>query len=423
VNNDFSEVVMLQNTLLKNLWRGLMIILPLFVFGTAFSQGVDKGCSPTVANPCTGSGSGSSGRSSSPRPTYRDTVTEEANARRMQAHNFNEDGVKAFNIGDFALALNLFMKAHQLAPDNVRINQNLENAQAMYNDQIRRQKEAEEAAKRNKAAVTAMQQSANALANSLTVSADDGLDFGSSINRVKPPDLEFTKDSNTPAPCGSGLTFGDYKTVDTRCIPSGLGKFIDDSIAKDFAKSPAGVSDRVRKGFQSLLVKDRSVALAWFKQALSLDPNNEGLKRVIELIEDTTKYQSSPKVLLSQPLYIDEKQASKELMDVLLSNIGYFPPPPVPANGLQLPQPDDISLLFMGKDVPTVFITFSDGTSHPYHPKPGEHIYLPDGPFTVEANGTLTPAVDKYELIEWKRRYKDGNYDRLLPPPNPVKKP
>ena len=354
---------------------------------------------------------------------WRRLAHEQAAARRNEAHNANEDGVKAFEKGDYALALNLFMKAYQLAPDNQRIKQNLENSKIMLDRQIREKKEAEEAAKRNQAAVNAMQQSARALADSLTVSADDGLDFDKSINLVKAPRLDFTNNPASPAPCNGGLTFGDTKTVDARCVPSGLGKFIDDSIAREFAKSPAGVGERVSKGFQSLLVKDRSVALAWFKQALGLDPNNEGLKRVIELIEDTIKYQSNPKVILKQPLVIDEKQASEDLMKTVLDNIGYLPPPPAPANGLQVPQRDDVALLFMGKDVPTVFITFSDGTSKPYHPKPGEHLYLPDGPFTVQANGTLTPTVDKYELTVWKTLYNDSNYDRLVSPSNPVKKP
>ena len=100
--------------------KGLMTIMLPVLFGavgdTALSQGVDKGCSPTVANPCTNS---SSGGGSSSRPTYRDTAAEEANARRVQAHNLNQDGVAAFNRGDYALALNLFMKAHQFAPDNL----------------------------------------------------------------------------------------------------------------------------------------------------------------------------------------------------------------------------------------------------------------------------------------------------------------
>lgn len=413
---------MLQNTILRTLWRGLMIILPLFVFGTVFSQGVDKGCSPTVANPCTGGGTRSSGGSSSPAPTYRDVAAEQAAARRNEAHNANEDGVKAFERGDYALALNLFMKAYQLAPDNQRIKQNLENAQIMRDNQIQRQKEAEEAAKRNKAAVNAMQQSANALANTLTVSADDGLDFESSISRVKPPDLEFTIDSNSPAPCGSALTFGDYKTVDARCVPSGLSKFINDSITREFAKSQAGVGERVSKGFQSLLVKDRSVALAWFKQALSLDPNNEGLKRVVELIEDTTKYQASPKVLLSQSLYIDEQQASKELMDVLLSNIGYFPPPPVPANGLQIPQPDDIALLFTGKEAPTMYVEMNDGTFKRFQPHVGATVFYYDGPYIILPEGKAKPSTDPKDIEVWKKYFKNRT-SPLVPPPNAVIKP
>lgn len=359
---------------------------------------------------------------SSSRPNQSTSSYDPEAEKRQRAHNANESGVAAFNRGDYETALNLFKQAAQLAPDNARIKQNLENAQAEYDYQQRQKKEAEEAAKRNKAAANAMQQSAQALANTLTVSADDGLDFEKSINLVKPPDLEFTKDPTSAAPCG-GLTFGDTKTVDARCVPSGLGKFIDDSIAKEFAKSPAGVGERVSKGFQSLLVKDRSVALAWFKQALSLDPNNEGLKRVIDLIADTTKYQSSPKVLLPQPLFIDEKQANEDLMNTVLNNLAFFQPPSTPAaNVLQVPHRDDIALLFMGKDAPTMYVEMGDGTFKTVQPEVGGTVFYYDGPYKVLPEGKQKPSTDPQDISDWEKYFKN-NPSPLVHPPNAVIKP
>lgn len=362
---------------------------------------------------CSKDSSRSSSRPNKSTPSY-DPEAE----KRQRAHNANESGVAAYNRGDYATALDLFKQASQLAPDNARIKQNLENAQAMFDDQQRQKKEAEEAAKRNQAAVNAMKQSANALANTLTVSADDGLDFESSINRVKPPDLEFTSNPTSPAPCGGGLTFGDTKTVDAHCVPSVFGKFIDDSIAKEFAKSPAGVGERVSKGFQSLLVKDRSVALAWFKQALSLDPNNEGLKRVIDLIADTTNYQSSPKVILPQPLFLDEKEANELLMDTILNNTASFHPKPGQANVLQVPQPDDIALLFIGKnEIPTIYVDLQDGTFWKHTPEVGGTVFIEDGPYIVIANGGLKPSTNAEDIKVWEKVFKD-NPSRLTPPKN-----
>jgi tetratricopeptide (TPR) repeat protein len=438
--------------------RGLMKIVFLALFGMtlvpAFSQNnnaTDMGCSGTVANPC-GKSSGSGSRSS-PAPVYRDTAAEEAAARRNAAHNLNESGVKVFERGDYAEALELFKQAAKLAPDNQRIKQNVENAQSMLDQQIRLQKEAEEAAKRNKAAATSMQQSANALANSLTVSAADGLDFESDINRVKAPDLDFTNNSSSPCHSGaSGLTFGDTRTVDVRCVPSGLGKFIDDSIGKEFAKSPPGVSDRVRKGFQSLMTQDRSVALSWFKQALSLDPNNEGLKRLIELTDYTLNYQSRPKVINQSNQLILPQDNGAMLIPVILhltepqgpknqapqkGNEELMLTPTKESKNLQLPQRDDIALLFLeNNQMPTIYSVFKDGTFHKFTPSPGGTVFFANGPYTVLANGGFEPSTDPKDIKDWEKYFKNSpsqlvapangteyQLPQITPPPNATKKP
>lgn len=73
--------------------------------------------------------------------------------------------------------------------------------------------------------------------------------------------------------------------VDARNVPSGLPKGLDNAIASAYASAPPGVSDRVRKGFQAVMVRDWAVAKAWFKDALNHDPNNAGLKRLVALTD------------------------------------------------------------------------------------------------------------------------------------------
>ncbi|MCR4346168.1 MAG: hypothetical protein NUV55_03025 [Sulfuricaulis sp.] len=77
----------------------------------------------------------------------------------------------------------------------------------------------------------------------------------------------------------------DTSVVDARNVPSGLPKSLDNAIAKAYSNSPPGVSDRVRKGFQAVMVRDWKVAKAWFQDALKRDPNNAGLKRMIVLTD------------------------------------------------------------------------------------------------------------------------------------------
>jgi len=52
------------------------------------------------------------------------------------------------------------------------------------------------------------------------------------------------------------LQFGAPAAVDTRNTPSGLPKKIDDAIAGAYRDAPPGVIDRVRKGFQAVMVRD-----------------------------------------------------------------------------------------------------------------------------------------------------------------------
>lgn len=75
--------------------------------------------------------------------------------------------------------------------------------------------------------------------------------------------------------------------VDARNVPSGLPRPLDSAIAKAYANSPPGVIERVRKGFQAVLVGDWLVAKVWFQDALNRDSSNVGLKRLIILVDNS----------------------------------------------------------------------------------------------------------------------------------------
>lgn len=124
----------------------------------------------------------------------------------------------------------------------------------------------------------------------------------------------------------------DTAVVDARNVPSGLPKGLDNAIASVYANSPPGVSDRVRKGFQAVMLRDWKVAKAWFQDALNRDPNNAGLKRLVALTD--SPQQPNPHARS------DSKGASA------LSN--NTKPAPTARTPLQQPDPKDIYVSFPG---------------------------------------------------------------------------
>ena len=104
--------------------------------------------------------------------------------------------------------------------------------------------------------------------------------------------LDFTKTWVMPS---SNLQFGSSSIVDARAVASGLPAGTDRAIADLYGKAPAGVSDRVRKGFQAVMVRDWNVARAWFEDALLRDPSNPGLKKLIEAVNRPAPTPATPR--------------------------------------------------------------------------------------------------------------------------------
>lgn len=96
-----------------------------------------------------------------------------------------------------------------------------------------------------------------------------------------------TAGGNRPRNPGAGLALMaadapvDASVVDARNVPTGLPKFVEDTIPN----TPAG--NRLRKAFQAVMAHDWNVAVAWFKDALNHDPGNPGLMRLVDLAEFT----------------------------------------------------------------------------------------------------------------------------------------
>jgi len=202
-----------------------------------------------------------------------------AAAAAREALDLNEQAIAAAKRGDWNVAVNLLEKAASKTPDDPGIRNNLTTARNAV------------AAAKSRAAATAVGESLVDLARSLTAASPpttSGLDFRSdtanSAGGTNSAELAFTSSlaSGTSTGTASTLQFGNV--VDTRNVPSGLPRAIDDAIAGAYRDAPPGVIDRVRKGFQAVMTRDWEVARAWFSDALNRDPTNAGLKSLIDAV-------------------------------------------------------------------------------------------------------------------------------------------
>jgi tetratricopeptide (TPR) repeat protein len=297
------------------------------------AQGRDMGCSPTLASPCSG---GSSGGGSYSPPAYTPPAVYQPSPAELQQRQvvaLQQQGTAQFRAGKYAEALRLyelslklcvtaddiknlrgnignthtqlggiaykrgdveqanreFELAKQYLPDNAANDANL----ATTRNELAARQQARLAEQQDKAAASNMQKAIQGFAQTLNAApSSGGLDFDGVTSGNAPGGgngggLDFTAVVSTAGPTtpSSALPSGDPRAVNARNVPSGLTKPVENAIAGAYANSPPGVSDRVRKGFQAVADRDWKVAQAWFEEALNRDPDNAGLKRLIELAD------------------------------------------------------------------------------------------------------------------------------------------
>lgn len=311
-----------------------------------------------------GSSGGSSGSYNGPNlwNMFKSSGPSAADIADQQARSANEQGVAAYNRGDWATAIALFKQSLQNFPNDPTYRQNLVNAETnLANQQAKEKAEREEKEKQrqNKAAADNMQQSIRNFAQTLNASPiSGGLDFDGRTAGTAPDansgGLDFT--SAVAAP-GKSAASGDPMVVDARNVPSGLPKDVESAIAGAYQNAPPGVSDRVRKGFQAVMERDWKAAKAWFQDALNRDPANAGLKRLVALTD-------SPQQPGRQSATVDARNEPAGLGGTGAKKGSKAKPASNP--NLQLPDPDDIRFLFPGlqkmkdREAP-VYKTLPDG--------------------------------------------------------------
>ena len=104
-------------------------------------------------------------------------------------------------------------------------------------------------------------------------------------------------------------------------------KAVINAIESVYGKAPHGVSEWVRKGFQTVETNHWDVAKSSFQDALRLDPTNEGLKKFVEIFDITavTKPMTKKRIVVYHPNTPSEKELNQFFKEF---NLGVFTTPP-----------------------------------------------------------------------------------------------
>jgi hypothetical protein len=201
-----------------------------------------------------------------------------AQQRRQDAQDLNKQGIQFWNNGQWKLATNAFNAALEKWPDNETIRQNLK---------IASDKVAEKEAQKKRDQQAEFEKNKNEILSSMKGIGTDS-EFGG-LKGISPGENTGLKDI---ADSGFGglkplpVANTDPMVVDARNVPTGLPKFVEDSIPH----TPAG--DRVRKGLEAIQTHDWKVARAWFQDALNRQPGDPGLLRLVDLAQYTLQRES-----------------------------------------------------------------------------------------------------------------------------------
>lgn len=224
---------------------------------------------------------GSSQRNSTaarPQPTGPSRAEIARRQRVAASHAYNDQGITAYDRGDWAEAVRLFQLSLNNDPGDEVVSHNLARAHEKLNET----QQSAIAAGRIRSLVQGYAESVAPTSSPRGLDFDQGSARGSGASGglafMTAPGASAAKPA--PADCAS-LGFGDPKVVNACHVPSGLPKSIEDEIPH----TPAG--DRVRKGFEAIAGHDWKVAVAWFEDALNHDPGNAGIARLVDLARYT----------------------------------------------------------------------------------------------------------------------------------------
>jgi hypothetical protein len=140
--------------------------------------------------------------------------------------------------------------------------------------------------------------------------------------------------------------------------PAAPAKTLDQIIDEAYPHSPPGVNQRIKKGFEAVMLHDWKLAEAWFSDALSRDPGNQAIGRMAAAVADGALQLPSPEDIRwlfpfvpgDEPArHWEPWQLPQESDTLFLFDLPPKADPgaPPPATGpLQLPEDSDAEFLF-----------------------------------------------------------------------------
>lgn len=208
----------------------------------------------------------------------------------QEALTLNQQGLQYLNDKKWKLARDCFKTALDKWPDNQTIRDNYQKAlNAIVSEEMEQKRQQQEQFDKDKRDALTLLKSINGSEEFGLKGVGSGSDLGlKGVDDTKTSNLGLKGIDDNKTLFGKGTAWS--APVDTRAtgpskldanVPTGLPKFVEDSIPH----TPAG--DRMRKGMEAVLNHDWKVALAWFQDALNHQPDDAGLKRLVDLAQYT----------------------------------------------------------------------------------------------------------------------------------------
>lgn len=233
--------------------------------------------------------------------------------RLEEARVANDEGVKALYLHDWKTALKFLKEAAKKNPDNPVIKKNLAYAEAELARETESIAAAEALAAKQKSEAAAKRQAELVIQQREKIAAEKmkassgrvTQSLGAGPSAAGGPGFDGRNAGGAPGGAGNGgvavSTSGalvtdkgtppvsqaslDPRVVNATNLGAGLPSEVDAGITEVFSGSPAGVNERVHKGFQAVMHGDRAAAKAWFQDALNRDPVNPELQNLVTVVD------------------------------------------------------------------------------------------------------------------------------------------
>lgn len=231
------------------------------------------------------------------------------NARSFRARELADQAGAAKKEGDFALAERLYLEAATIYPEggyrNSAAHLNAMQGMDLYNGAFGTGLQTAQS-------IDVVTRALAFLRHSLEIDSTELVAHWTSEAERRLSDLRLRQREEEDKARQAALAQQDTTVVNVQNLPPDLPADQVRAITGAYENAPAGVIERVQKGFQAVNTHDWVLAKAWFGDALLRDPTNASLKNLMALLghlerrEQTTA--EPPKVPVVPQSYPNKKE-------------------------------------------------------------------------------------------------------------------